>query len=54
MPHCVACAIATGLLEARVVFENEHNVCFLDHMPINEGHILPREWKTSCGTQSNG
>lgn len=45
MPHCVACAIVSGLLEASVVFENEHIVCFLDHRPINEGHILlcPRE-----------
>lgn len=40
MPHCVVCAIASGQLEAHVVFENQHIVCFLDHMPINEGHVL--------------
>ncbi|MBD8695876.1 HIT family protein [Stenotrophomonas sp. CFBP 13718] len=45
MPACVVFAITSGSLEANVILQNEHIICFLDHMPINAGHILlcPRQ-----------
>lgn len=46
MPNtCVACAIASGQAPAHIIHQNERIICFLDHAPINPGHILicPRE-----------
>ena len=37
---CVACAIASGHSPAHIIHQNERIICFLDHAPINPGHIL--------------
>ncbi|MGH2757466.1 MAG: HIT family protein [Actinomycetota bacterium] len=41
---CVFCDIATGSLEAHVVFENDVSLAFLDHRPLFPGHslLIPR------------
>ena len=43
--ECKFCAIARGELDARVVFEGERTLAFLDHRPVFPGHMLliPRE-----------
>lgn len=43
--ECVACAIARRELDAHVLFETESVIAFLDHDPINPGHVLicPKE-----------
>jgi histidine triad (HIT) family protein len=42
---CKFCAIARGEREARVVFDGERTLAFLDHRPVFPGHMLlvPRE-----------
>lgn len=42
---CRFCAIARGEAAARVVFEGEQTLGFLDHRPLFPGHVLliPRE-----------
>jgi histidine triad (HIT) family protein len=42
---CKFCAIARGETDARVVFEGERTLGFLDHRPVFPGHVLliPRE-----------
>lgn len=42
---CIACAIASGQSPAHIIHQNDRIICFLDHAPINPGHILicPRE-----------
>jgi histidine triad (HIT) family protein len=42
---CRFCAIARGDTEARVVFDDEQVLGFLDHRPLFPGHVLliPRE-----------
>lgn len=43
MPHtCIACAIASGQSSAHIIHQNDRIICFLDHAPINPGHILIR------------
>ncbi len=37
---CVACAIASGQSPAHIIHQNDRIICFLDHAPINPGHIL--------------
>ena len=37
---CIFCEIADHKNEARVVYENDDIMAFLDSNPINEGHIL--------------
>lgn len=41
---CVFCGIEAGDLPARIVFENEHVLAFLDIQPIARGHtlVIPR------------
>ena len=43
--ECKFCAIARGEIDARVVFEGERTLAFLDHRPVFPGHVLliPRE-----------
>jgi len=43
--ECKFCAIARGETDARVVFEGERTLAFLDHRPVFPGHVLliPRE-----------
>ena len=42
--RCVFCAIAAGDAEARVVYEDERTLAFLDHRPLFPGHtlVIPR------------
>ena len=42
---CKFCAIARGETDARLVFEGERTLAFLDHRPVFPGHVLliPRE-----------
>ena len=42
---CLFCKIATGGVAARVVFEDDHSLAFLDHRPVFPGHclIIPKE-----------
>ena len=37
---CVFCRIITGELAAKIVFEDELSVAFLDHRPLFPGHCL--------------
>lgn len=39
-PECTFCNIAAGKLPARVVFEDETSIAFLDQRPIFPGHCL--------------
>lgn len=45
MTTCTACAIANKSINSHIVFENSNIICFLDHCPINQGHVLicPRQ-----------
>lgn len=40
MPDCVFCRIIDGDLEAKVVFEDDVSIAFLDHRPLFPGHTL--------------
>ncbi|GGU29291.1 HIT family protein [Nocardioides albus] len=42
---CVFCDVVAGDLEAEVVFDDEAFLAFLDHRPVQKGHILmvPRQ-----------
>ncbi|MBX9497557.1 HIT family protein [Yersinia enterocolitica] len=40
MSSCVVCSISSRKLDACIIFENDNLICFLDHIPINEGHVL--------------
>jgi histidine triad (HIT) family protein len=44
-PDCAFCAIASGDVEAHVVFEDECSIAFLDNRPLFPGHslLVPRE-----------
>lgn len=37
---CIFCEIADHKTEARVIYENDDIMAFLDSNPINEGHVL--------------
>ena len=37
---CLFCTVSSGELAARVVFEDEHSLAFLDHRPVFPGHCL--------------
>src|SRR5436853_6871023 len=37
---CLFCRIATGEVPARLVFEDETSLAFLDHRPVFPGHCL--------------
>jgi len=39
-PQCLFCRIATGEIQAAVVFEDAHTLAFLDHRPLFPGHCL--------------
>ena len=45
VPQCVFCAIASGLIGAHLVHEDELTVAFLDTHPIRPGHVqvIPRD-----------
>lgn len=40
MNDCVFCRIIQGDLEAKVVFEDDISIAFLDHRPLFPGHTL--------------
>jgi histidine triad (HIT) family protein len=44
-PNCLFCRIAAGEMAARLVFEDEISLAFLDHRPVFPGHclLIPRE-----------
>jgi histidine triad (HIT) family protein len=37
---CLFCEIAAGKVEAKIIFEDEISVAFLDHRPLFPGHVL--------------
>ena len=39
-PNCLFCRITTGEVAARLVFEDEISLAFLDHRPVFPGHCL--------------
>jgi len=39
-PSCLFCKIASGELAARLVFEDDTSLAFLDHRPVFPGHCL--------------
>ena len=46
---CVFCRIVAGKSRAAIVYEDEDVVAFLDHMPVNAGHILIVPRKHAAG-----
>ena len=44
-PECLFCEIAAHRVAAKIVFEDEISVAFLDHRPLFPGHVLliPKE-----------
>jgi histidine triad (HIT) family protein len=44
-PDCAFCAIASGDVDAEIVFEDEISLAFLDNRPLFPGHslLIPRE-----------
>lgn len=44
-PDCLFCEIAAHRVAAKIIFEDEISVAFLDHRPLFPGHVLliPRE-----------
>ncbi|WP_448223210.1 HIT family protein [Gordonia iterans] len=48
MSDCIFCAIVAGTAPARIVYDDDHLVGFLDIRPITAGHTLlvPREHST--------
>jgi histidine triad (HIT) family protein len=44
-PACLFCKIVRGEIAARIVFEDDHSLAFLDHRPVFPGHTLlvPKE-----------
>jgi len=42
---CLFCKIASGNLAARIVFDDELSLAFLDHRPVFPGHclLIPKE-----------
>ncbi|HOM59029.1 MAG TPA: HIT domain-containing protein, partial [Kiritimatiellia bacterium] len=39
-PECVFCRIIAGQIPAKVLFENEEAIAFLDIAPFEPGHAL--------------
>jgi histidine triad (HIT) family protein len=37
---CIFCAIVARNVSCHVVYEDEHLLAFLDHRPLNSGHVL--------------
>jgi histidine triad (HIT) family protein len=44
-PSCLLCKIVSRDLPARIVFEDEQAIAFLDHRPVFPGHclLIPKE-----------
>lgn len=40
MSECIVCAIAAGLVKSNIIYETDNVIGFLDHSPINHGHVL--------------
>lgn len=40
MPGCAFCAVVAGTVAARIVFEDEISIAFLDNRPLFPGHCL--------------
>jgi histidine triad (HIT) family protein len=43
--NCAFCKIVSGQVEARLVFDNDISLAFLDHRPVFPGHclLIPKE-----------
>ena len=39
-PPCIFCAMVAGNVPCHAVYEDEHLLAFLDHRPLNPGHVL--------------
>jgi histidine triad (HIT) family protein len=39
-PCCIFCAVVSGELAVRVIFEDDASIAFLDHRPVFPGHCL--------------
>ena len=50
-PKCLFCQIADAEVGARVVFEDEISIAFLDHRPVFPGHclLIPRAHHETLG-----
>lgn len=48
---CTFCAIAKGEVAARIVFEDDTSLAFLDHRPLFKGHclLIPKEHHVTLG-----
>ncbi|MGH2747134.1 MAG: HIT family protein [Actinomycetota bacterium] len=48
---CTFCAIAKGEVAARIVFEDDFSLAFLDHRPLFKGHclLIPKEHHATLG-----
>ncbi len=40
MSVCVVCEICESREEAHIIYQTPNIISFLDHVPINEGHVL--------------
>jgi histidine triad (HIT) family protein len=40
MENCLFCKIASGMIPAEKIYEDDHTFAFLDIKPLNEGHAL--------------
>lgn len=38
--ECLFCRIVAGTLPAKIVYQDEHTMAFLDHSPVFPGHTL--------------
>jgi histidine triad (HIT) family protein len=45
MPACIFCQIANEKTDAKIIFQDNETLAFLDHRPLFPGHVLliPRE-----------
>lgn len=45
MSSCIACCISKRITPSCIIYETAQLICFLDHDPINVGHVLicPKE-----------
>jgi len=42
---CIFCQIVNKEIPSKIIYENEHNIAFLDIFPIGEGHtiVIPKK-----------
>ncbi|WP_308635380.1 HIT family protein [Paenibacillus silvisoli] len=37
---CLGCQLANGLVDSKIIYEDEYVACLLDIAPLNDGHTL--------------